>query len=607
MYYLSRNRQAICYRFVCSIRESNGNRAGKIVSSFDETFDFVVVGSGGGSMCAGLVMRASGKSVVILEKTEVVGGTTARSGGVMWIPNNRFMQRDGVDDSFDKALMYLDALVGNQKDAPGASPARRRTYVSQAPQMVDFLVAQGIKLDRALEWPDYYDELPGGCALGRAVVAELFDANELGEWKQKLRPSFIVAPVSYMPFRLGKLMQSIGIMFLPATVPELMELPYVSRSWSVKMLGVKIVLRGLIARVTGKNLVAGGAAIQGRILQAALRAGVDIRTDSPVGELIVEEGVVKGVVTTKGGQPWRIGARLGVLVNAGGFARNQRMRDVYAPGTSVKWTMAAPGDTGEMIEVMMRHGAAIAQMDERVGNQQTLPPGAESGESKPTAQALTASPHVILVDQGGVRYMNEGGSYMAYCKAMLERNKTVPAVPSYAVFDSEYIRNYMLAGTLPGSEKPRQWYDSGYLTKAHTVEELARQLKIDPVRLASTIERFNGFVAKNRDEDFHRGERAYDRFLGDPFHKPSETLGTIKKSPFYAVPIVPGDVGTYGGVVTDEQARVLRADGSVIPGLYATGVSTASVMGRSYAGPGASVGPSFVWGYVAAKHAARID
>jgi 3-oxosteroid 1-dehydrogenase len=312
---------------------------------------------------------------------------------------------------------------------------------------------------------------------------------------------------------------------------------------------------------------------------------------------------VKGVVTVKNGRPWRVGARLGVLVNAGGFAQNQRMRDRYQPGTSVKWTMAAPGDTGEMIEEMMRHGAAIAQMEERVGTQVTLPPGAEESEFKPTAQGMTASPHAILVDQSGVRYMNEGGSYMAYCKGMLARNKVVPAVPSWAVFDNQYMRKYMLAGTMPGSTKPQRWYDEGYLKKADTVEELARQLKIDSAALKATVERFNGFVAKNRDEDFHRGERAYDRWLGDPLQKPSETLGSITEAPFYAVPVYPGDVGTYGGVVTDEHARVLRADGSSIPGLYAAGVSTASVMGRVYPGPGSSVGPSFVWGYVAAKHA----
>jgi 3-oxosteroid 1-dehydrogenase len=556
------------------------------MSDFDEVCDFVIVGSGGGSMCAALLMRSLGKNVLILEKTDLIGGTTARSGGVMWIPNNPFMARDGVEDSLEKAATYLDSVLGSTEGALGSTRERRRTYLTQAPRMVEFLAAQGIKLNRVGEWPDYYDELPGGSAAGRTVVAELFDSNELGSWREKLRPSFIAVPG------------------LPATLEEMMELPSLKRSWWVKLLLLKLVLRGVAARITGKRWVAGGAALQGRMLQAALRTGVVFRTDSPVSELIVEDGRVKGVVTVKDGRPWRVAAPLGVLVNAGGFARNQRMRDRYAPGTSVQWTMATPGDTGEMIEEMMRQGAAVAQMEERVGTQVTLPPGAELSEAKPTAQALTASPHVILVDQSGVRYMNEGGSYMAYCKAMLERNKTVPASPSWAVFDQQFMRNYMLAGTLPGKPKPQRWYDEGYLKKAGTIEELERLLGIEPGALAATVTRFNGFVSQNRDEDFHRGERAYDGWLGDAYHKPSKTLGSIAEAPFYAVPILPGDVGTYGGVVTDEHARVLREDGTVIAGLYATGVSTASVMGRAYPGAGSSVGPSFTFGYVAAKHAA---
>ncbi|HET8883708.1 MAG TPA: FAD-binding protein [Solimonas sp.] len=557
------------------------------MTGFDETRDFVVVGSGGGSMCAGLVMRDAGKSVLILEKTALLGGTTARSGGVMWIPNNPVMKRDGIADSDESAARYLDSVIGDAADAPGATPARRRAYLFEAPRMIAFLIAQGIRLTRVREWPDYYDERPGGSVAGRTVVAELFDVNELGDWKAKLRPSFIVAP-------------------LPATLEEMMELPAYRRSWRVKALMFKLAIRMVLAKLSGKRWVAGGAALQGRMLQAALRSGVEIRSDAPVTELLVDGQRVVGVVTVRDGKPWRVGATLGVLVNAGGFAHNQAMRDRYAPGTSVKWTMAAPGDTGEMIEEMMRHGAAVAQMDERVGNQQTLPPGAEDREAKPTAQAMTAAPHCILVDRSGVRYLNEGGSYMAYCQAMLERNKTVPAVPSWAVFDSQYLAKYMLAGTMPGSKKPQAWYDSGYLKKADSVAALAGLLNVDAATLEATVARFNGFVEKNHDDDFGRGDRAYDRWLGDWLHAPNATLGRIERAPFYAVPVVPGDVGTYGGVVTDEHARVLRADGSVIKGLYATGVSTASVMGRRYPGAGSSVGPSFTWGYVAARHAAGL-
>jgi 3-oxosteroid 1-dehydrogenase len=573
------------------------------MTEFDEIVDFAIVGSGAGSMCAALVMRAAGKSALILEKTALVGGSTSRSGGVMWIPNNPFMKRDGVEDSPERAATYMDTLVGDQKDAPGGSPARRREFLAQAPLMVQFLQSQGIKLTRIKHWPDYYDNLPGGSAPGRTVVAELFNVNELGSWKARLRTSTIIVPVSLMPGFLPQVMRSLGVQFLTASLEDMFSLQNIRRSWSSKMLAFRVVLRTLAAKVSGKHFLAGGAALQGRMLQASLRAGVDVRTESPVSQLIVEGGAVRGVLTVKEGRPWRIEARLGVLVDAGGFAHNQRMRDQYAPGTSVKWTMASPGDTGEMIEEMMRVGAATAQMDERVGNQATLPPGFEDSDIKPPAQSVTAKPHAILVDQTGVRYMTEGGSYMQYCKGMLERNKSVAAVPSFAILDAQYMANYMLAGTFPGSPKPQAWFDSGYLKKSDTIEGLALQLAMDPAVLKKTVDRWNGFVARNCDEDFHRGEKAYDRWLGDPYHKPSASLGSIAVAPFFAVPVVPGDVSTFGGVVCDEYARVLRTDGSIIPGLFATGACSASVMGRAYAGAGASIGPSFTWGFVAAMHA----
>jgi 3-oxosteroid 1-dehydrogenase len=558
------------------------------MAGFDEVTDFVVVGCGGGSMCAGLVMRSVGKNVVILEKTGLAGGTTARSGGVMWIPNNPFMKRDGVEDSMEKATAYLDSVCADQPDSPGTSPERRRTYLVEAPKMLDFLLRNGIKLTRASYWPDYYDERPGGSKKGRTVVAKLFNVNELGEWKAKLRPGMVDAA---------------------AYVEEGMLLRALKVSGRSKGVFLKIALRTVLSKLAGKHYVTAGAALQGRMLQAALKAGVDIRLNSPVEELIVEDGAVKGVLTVRNGRPWRVAARLGVLVNAGGFAHNQEMRDQYQPGTREEWSAAAEGDTGEMIREMMRQGAAIGQMEEMVGFQSTIAPGTENDLIKPGVQAELSMPHTFLVDQSGVRYMNEGGSYHAFCKGMLERNKIVPAVPSWGVFDSQHVRKYSVAGAgvMPGTKIPQRWYDEGFLRKADTIEELAKLIAVDPAALKATVERFNGFVANNRDEDFHRGDREYDRWLADPTHKPSETLGAIVEGPFYAYPVVPGDVSTYGGVITDSSARVLRADGAVIPGLYATGVSTASVMGRAYPGAGCSVGPSFTFGYVAAKHAAGIN
>lgn len=556
------------------------------MQEFDETYDFVVVGSGGGSMCAGLLMRSLGKSVLILEKTDKIGGTTARSGGTMWIPNNSLMKRDGVEDSTEKALTYLDAAVGDRDDAPGASAERRRAYVVEAPRMADFIMSQGVRLLRPDCWPDYYDELPGGSVPGRTMTPALFDLNKLGTWKNKLRPGFLP---------------------LPLLIVEAREIANMKQSFAGKLMIARVGFRKIFNRLTGRHVATAGESLQGQMLYAATRRGVEFRTEAPVSELVIDGDAVVGVISVKDGKPWRVGARLGVLVNAGGFAHNQAMRDRYQPGTRADWSNAIKGDTGEMIEEMARHGGALAQMEEMVGNQQTIPPGAEAAEIRPAVQSITAAPHAILVDQSGLRYLNEGGSYMAYCKAMFERDKTVPAVPSWAIFDAQYVRKYMLNGTLAGTKKPQRWYDQGYLKQADTVEGLAASLSIDPATLRATVDRFNGFARQGRDDDFQRGVRAYDNWLGDPTHRPSATLGTIEEGPFYAIPVVPGDVGTFGGVVTDAHARVLRADGSVIAGLYATGVSTAAVMGRVYPGAGCSVGPSFVFGYIAAKHAANAD
>jgi 3-oxosteroid 1-dehydrogenase len=503
----------------------------------------------------------------------------------MWIPDNPFMKADGVADSYEQARTYLDSVIGNPPDAPGATLARRHAYLTQAPRMIEFLVSQGIKLRRVPLWPDYYDDRPGGCTSSRTVVAQLFDTHQLSpEWRARLRPTL-------MPY--------------PANIDDLMKLGatlYIS--WATKLLMLRVGIGMTWDRLLGRRMTTSGAALVGRLLHAVLKAGGEVRVNAPVKELVVDNGAVTGVVTLRDGKPWRIGARHGVLIGAGGFAHNPRMRAQYQPDMRPENSLTPNGDTGEMIEEMMRNGAAIAQMSEFVGNQQTHPPGSEKYEFKHGAQSVTAKPHCILVDQSGVRYMNEGGSYMAYCKGMLERNKTVPALPSYAVLDSQYLRKYTLAGATPRSGVPQSWYDSGYLHKADTLEDLARQLKMDPATLKGTVERFNGFVARSHDDDFRRGVRAYDRWLGDPYHQPNATLGMISQKPFYAAPVVPGDVSTYGGVVTDENARVLRADGSVIPGLYACGVSTASVMGPVYPGAGASVGPSLVFGLIAAQHSA---
>jgi len=555
------------------------------MADFDETFDWVVVGSGGGSMASGLLMRKVGKSVLILEKSEFAGGTTAKSGGVIWMPNNPFM--DPGEDSLEKAIAYLDAVVGDDEDTPGTSPEKRRAYVIEGSRMIEFLVREGVALERcSVFWPDYYDELPGGCKSSRTVSAKPFDKKELGEWAPRLRQGFLEVPVR---------------------LEDGLKLPFAKFRWEYKLLFAKVAARIALGKLMGKHWVTAGAALQGRMLQAALKAGIDIRLESPVGELIVEDGKVLGVVATRDGSPWRVGARLGVLVNAGGFAKNQEMRDRYMPGTRAEWSMVPDGDTGDLHRIMERHGGVLAQMDEMVGFQMTCAPGWETDYVAPNAQAVTAKPHAILVDRTGVRYLNEGGSYEEYCERMLKRDAISPSVPSWAILDQQYMDRYPLADGGLGKKIPAKWVEAGYIRQADTIEGLAGLIGVDPATLRATVDRWNGHVDKGADEDFHRGERRYDQWLGDITREGRHmTLGRIDRAPFYAVEVVPGDVSTYGGVVTDEHSRVLRADGQAIEGLYATGVSTASPMGRVYPGAGASVGPSMTFGWIAARHAAGI-
>jgi 3-oxosteroid 1-dehydrogenase len=548
----------------------------------DETFDFVIVGSGAGSMCAALVMRQAGKRVLVLEKTDLLGGTTAMSGGVMWIPNNRFMKAAGVEDSYEQALTYLDALAEGETDVPGATRERRLAFLQEGPKMLDFLEAQGVKLRRLPLYPDYYDA-PGHCETSRTVVAELFDQNKLGPFKAKLRPNFVP---------------------LPAAIDEAMQLPWMKHSKEAKKTIGRVMFRLLTSKLMGKSLVTGGAALQGWTTKAALKAGAEIRLNAPVKQLLVEGGRVVGVVAEIDGRERRIGAKSGVLLAAGGFSRNQQMLDKYITGAKVAWTNTAPGDTGDMIQAAIGLGAAVGQMSERVGQPVGLPPG------KPAAAIMhgdVTKPHAILVDQKGARFMNEAQSYVEISRGILQHApKKSPGTPAWLVVDSQYLNRYMFAGTMAGAKKPQAWSDEGFLKTGETIEALAEACGIDPAALRATVDRFNGFVRQGKDEDFRRGERVYDRWLGDPFRSGVEqALGAVEQGPFYAVQIYPGDVSTFGGLVTDAQARVLRADGSPIAGLYATGTTTASVLGRRSAGAGASLGPAFTFAYIAAKDAAN--
>jgi 3-oxosteroid 1-dehydrogenase len=558
------------------------------MADFDETFDWVVVGSGAGSVSSALLMKHAGKSVVILEKSPYFGGTTAKSGGVMWIPNNRFM--DPGEDSEEAAITYLDAVVKDSPEFPGTSPEKRRTYVREAPKMLDFVVGQGVDLERGSRfWPDYYDELPGGNKTSRTVTAVPFNKKELpGDWAGKLR---------------------MGMLEMPVRLDDGLQISNMSRSWAARGIFAKTAAKVVMGKVLGQHWVSAGAALQGRMLKAVLeRNAADIRLNSPVKEIILDGDKAVGVVTEKDGKPWRVGANIGVLVNAGGFGMNAEMRAKYIPKSSNDWSNAIESSTGDMHRELERIGGTLAHMEQMVGFPGTRAPGFDTAYMKPGTQNVGAKPHAIQVDQSGERYMNEASSYEHICQVMMERDAVVPAIPSWIIMDSQFMIKYPLANKM-GSRIPKGWRESGWLKEANSIEELAGKIGVPADKLRATVDRFNGFVDKGLDEDFQRGcDRAYQGYLGDFLVPPGpgRTLGKIEKGPFYAVDVVPGDVDTYGGVLTDCESRVLKADGTPFENLYACGITTASPMGDVYPGAGASIGPSMTFGWIAARHAAGL-
>jgi 3-oxosteroid 1-dehydrogenase len=548
--------------------------------AFDEIFDFVIVGSGAGSVPAALWLKTIGKTAVILEKTDKFGGSTSTSGGVIWAPDNMLMKREGVPDSEEQALTYFDAVVGDV--GPASSLARRKAFLAGVNEATQFLEKQGLPFFRPDGYSDYYDEKPGGVARGRTLMAKPYDLRALGAHAET-------------PRRLG-------VLPVPMNTHEGGRLATVKTTWAGKMVAARVGWRIFVNKLTGRRWVGQGLALQSRLLRIALDNKLDVRLSTPVKDFVVENGAVAGVVAEQDGKVRMIGARDGVLINAGGFSHNAEMRRQYGPQpSSVEWTYSNPGDTGEMIQAAQRLGAAVDLMDEAWWNTVSVPgPGLRAANV-----ADISRPHAMMVDQTGVRYCNESASYMEVGQKQYARHKQVPAVPSWLIFDDKNRRSYPLYTAMPG-QTPQEWIDSGYLKKASTIEELARLCDIDPSVLKQTVARFNGFARTGVDEDFHRGDRQYDHFLGgDRSNKPNQNLGAIETAPFYAIQVYPGDVGTAGGLLTDEHARVLTTEGAPIPGLYATGNSTASVMGRSYPGAGASIGASIAFAWNAAHHAAR--
>ena len=546
------------------------------MASEEPEFDIVVAGSGAAGMTAALTAARHGLSVVVIEKTSHFGGSTARSGGGVWVPGNSVLSRAGVRDSPELASTYLAHVAGD-----GVSPERQRALLEHGPAMLD-LVRSATPVDFAWVpgYADYYPEAPGGLASGRTIEPVPLDGRVLGAELNRLNPPYLPAPDGMAITAADYRWLSLGTRHLRAI-------------WTT----AKVTGRMAKTKALRQRTMSLGQALSAGLRAGLATTGIPLWLDTPLTGLLTSDGRVTGVRVTRDGQPAVILALRGVLIATGGFERNAAMRAEYQrQPIGTDWTVGSPGNTGDGIVAGQEAGAAVDLMDD-----------AWWGPSIPLTGgpffclAERSLPGCILVNAAGQRFVNEAAPYVDAVHAMYDKHTDdKPHIPAWLIMDQRYRNSYVFAGLPPRKPLPRRWYAAGTVFRAATLADLAGQAGISGEGLAETAQRFNGFARSGKDEDFGRGDSAYDRYYGDPRCRPNPNLAPLAQPPYYAVKIVPGDLGTKGGLRTDERARVLRRDGSVIPGLYAAGNASAAVMGHSYAGAGATIGPAMTFGYVAA-------
>ncbi|KQT01198.1 FAD-binding protein [Cellulomonas sp. Leaf395] len=536
------------------------------------SYDVVVVGTGGAGFAAAMGAADEGLRVLMLESTDKWGGSTAMSGGGMWLPVNPIQQRAGGGDSREEALTYMEATIGD--DYRATSRARKEAFVDGVEDFVTTAEKYGMRFARAADYPDYYPELPGG-KIGRAIEVEPFDSKKIGAWWKTSR----------------------ALMPLPLKTDDVWLL---SRSWSTPagfVRGADFVFRMLGGAVRGKRLVGTGAGLACAFLDVVVqKQRTPLWLNAPVEGLVVADGRVVGVQTVRDGRPVTVTATRGVVLAAGGFDHNTVLRQKYQ-GIDGN-PSGNPGNVGSTLDMAQDLGASVELMDDAWWGASVAPlPGTSPG----FLVGERSMPYSIMIDAEGDRFANESESYVDLGHHMLDHDKDGTY---WLVAEARHARRYLRSYAMdPRATKAMA--AAGTMVKAGTLAELARGIGVEPTRLRATVDRFNGFARSGVDADYGRGNSAYDRYYGDPTVHPNANLGPLEKGPFTAFKVVIGDLGTKGGVVTDEDARVLRDDGSVIEGLYSAGNNSASVMGRTYPGPGSTIGPAAVFGLRAARHMAR--
>jgi succinate dehydrogenase/fumarate reductase flavoprotein subunit len=559
----------------------------------DDAFDIIVVGSGAAGLAAAVTAAASGARVVVLEKADLIGGTSAMSGGEIWIPRSRQALEAGIIDDAGAVVTYIREVAGIRYDS-----ARSHRFIESAPEALAFLERKGgLRYALMPGSPDYRSELPGACAGGRSLAAEPFDGRLLGSAFEAVRPPLenaLIAGGASVCTRL-----------------DLPRLVSAGRNPGNAVYAAKLVASAWRDRLAGRSRgtrMTNGNALVGRLLLALQEAGVDVRLRHEVTGLIVSGGRVEGVDLLVDGAQAALTARAAVILAAGGFSHSEVWKRSLFPH--------------------VRHGGAHVSLPPATNSGAALDIGRAIGAAGPAAMAHPAAwapvsnvprghgrtapwphfgdkgkPGVIAVDVCGRRFVNEADSYHDFVAALLDGQSGSRPPAAWLVADHRALRAYGLGAVRPFPWPIGRHLRWGYLLRGRTVRELAGIAGLDGDGLEQTVAEFNRNARIGQDPQFGRGESLFNRRSGDPDWQPNPALGPLVEPPFYALKVVPGDIGTFAGLATDEFARVLDGAANPIDGLYAVGNDAASLFGGDYPAAGITLGPALTFGYVAARHA----
>ena len=552
--------------------------------------DLLVIGSGAAGLSAAVAGAIGGLDVIVAERAEVLGGTTAWSGGWMWLPGNALAREAGIVEGVAAPRAYLEAVLGNRFD-----PARIDSFLAGSPAMVDFLREHGMAFESGNKICDIYGDQPGAGTGGRSLIAAPFDGRKLGRKIGLLRRTKRETAFMGMPIQAGPDLAAFlnVIRSLPAAL-------HVAR----RFLGH---LRDLALHGRAMHLV-NGVALVARLFDLGERHGVTWLTRARVSELTETGGAVSGAIIETAHGREEVRARRGVILATGGLSHSADWRDRLFPYPSDHATLAVPEADGSAIALAAPLGAEL--VDDLAANGAWCPvshltwPDGSKGVFPHIIER--GKPGVIAVRSDGRRFVNEADGYHDFVAALLAATPPDESARAWLICDDRFLRRWGLGAVKPDPVLARHWRRTGYLKSAPSLVALGEACGID-AQLLATVEDYNAGAKLGRDDQFRRGWSPYNRYQGDPARQPNPNLAPIEHGPFHAVEVAPGSFGSFAGLRTDGQARVLRGDGQAIPGLFAAGADMASIMGGHYPAGGINLGPAMVFGYLAARAAVRGD